>query len=205
MQRVQQGRSGSCNDQLTEPGTAPFPGPARDQRLTHHVRGSEGALITLVEYGDYQCPYCGQAFPIVQELQRDFGQSLRLVFCNLPLANVHPGAEGAAEAVALRGKFWPMHDLLFQNQRDLRTESLLRYAQEAGADADEVASVLAPRATRERVQNDLDGAIRSGANGTPTFFVNGVRYDGSWEVGPFRAFIQGALDRIPLAEPPRNR
>lgn len=164
-----------------------------------HVQGSDSAAITLVEYGDYQCPYCGQAFPIVQELQRVFGKSLRLVFRNLPLTNVHPQAEAAAEAaeaVGLQGQFWPMHDLLYQNQRDLRAPSLLRYAQEAGADATEVASVLARRGTHERIQNDLEGAIRSGANGTPTFFVNGVRYDESWGFGPFRAFIQAELDRV---------
>jgi protein-disulfide isomerase len=164
-----------------------------------HVQGSDEATITLVEYGDYECPYCGQAFPIVQELQRVFGASLRLVFRNLPLTNVHPHAEAAAEAaeaVALQGRFWPMHDLLYQHQRDLRAESLLLYAGEAGADATEVAAVLARRGTQERVENDLEGALRSGANGTPTFFVNGARYDESWELGPFREFIQAELDRL---------
>jgi protein-disulfide isomerase len=163
-----------------------------------HVSGSDGAGITLVEYGDYECPYCGQAFPIVEQLQRAFGSSLRLVFRNLPLTNVHPHAEGAAEAaeaVALQGKFWPMHDLLFQHQRDLKVESLLRYAEMAGADAPEVAAVLARRDTRDRVKSDLEGAIRSGANGTPTFFVNGVRYDQSWAFGPFHEFIEAELGR----------
>lgn len=163
-----------------------------------HVQGPDDAAITLVEYGDYECPYCGQAFPIVQELQRVFAASLRLVFRNLPLSNVHPHAEAAAEAaeaVALQGEFWAMHDLLYQHQRDLRAESLLRYAEQAGADATEVASVLARRGTRERVQNDLEGAIRSGANGTPTFFVNGSRYDQSWDFETFREFLQAELER----------
>jgi protein-disulfide isomerase len=163
-----------------------------------HIQGPDDAAVTLVEYGDYECPYCGQAFPIVQELQRVFTSSLRLVFRNLPLSNVHPHAEGAAEAaeaVALQGRFWPMHDLLFQHQRDLRAESLLRYAEQAGADANQVAEVLARGGTRDRVENDLEGALRSGANGTPTFFVNGYRYDESWDFDTFRQFIQAELDR----------
>jgi len=163
-----------------------------------HVQGPDDAAVTLVEYGDYECPYCGQAFPIVQELQRVFTSTLRLVFRNLPLSNVHPHAEGAAEAaeaVALQGHFWPMHDLLFQHQRDLRAESLLQYAEQAGADAHQVAEVLARRGTRDRVENDLEGALRSGANGTPTFFVNGYRYDQSWDFATFREFIQAELDR----------
>jgi protein-disulfide isomerase len=163
-----------------------------------HVQGPDDAVITLVEYGDYECPYCGQAFPIVQELQRVFAASLRLVFRNLPLSNVHPHAEAAAEAaeaVALQGQFWAMHDLLYQHQRDLRAESLLRYAEQAGADAGQVAEVLARRGTRDHVENDLEGALRSGANGTPTFFVNGFRYDESWDLGTFREYIQAELDR----------
>lgn len=163
-----------------------------------HVQGLDDAAITLVEYGDYECPYCGQAFPIVQELQRVFASSLRLVFRNLPLSNVHPHAEAAAEAaeaVALQGLFWPMHDLLFQHQRDLGAEALLQYAERAGADANQVAEVLAQRGTRDRVENDLEGALRSGANGTPTFFVNGFRYDQSWDFDTFREFIQAELDR----------
>jgi len=163
-----------------------------------HAQGPDDAAITLVEYGDYECPYCGQAFPIVQELQRVFAASLRLVFRNLPLSNVHPHAESAAEAaeaVALQGRFWAMHDLLFQHQRDLRAESLLHYAEEAGADATQVAEVLARRGTRDRVENDLEGALLSGANGTPTFFVNGSRYDQSWDFDSLREFIQAELDR----------
>jgi protein-disulfide isomerase len=163
-----------------------------------HAQGPDDAAVTLVEYGDYECPYCGQAFPIVQELQRVFAESLRLVFRNLPLSNVHPHAEGAAEAaeaVALQGRFWAMHDLLYQHQRELRAESLLKYAEEAGADATQVAEVLARRGTRARVENDLEGALRSGANGTPTFFVNGSRYDQSWDFDTLREFIQAELDR----------
>ena len=161
-----------------------------------HIRGPATAAITLVEYGDYECSYCGEAFVIVGQLQREFGVDLRLVFRNLPLVNVHPLAEGAAEAaeaVALQGKFWKMHDLLYEHEDALHEDALLGYAESAGADVDEVAAVLARRGTRERVQTDLLGAIRSGANGTPTFFVNGLRYDGSWKLEPFREYLKGLL------------
>jgi protein-disulfide isomerase len=161
-----------------------------------HSGGPETAAITLVEYGDYECPYCGEAFVIVRQLQREFGGALRLVFRNLPLVNVHPSAERAAEAaeaVALQGRFWEMHDLLYEHQDDLHDEALLRYSRSVGADADEVAAVLARGGTRERVQADLLGALRSGANATPTFFVNGLRYDGSWELEPFQRYLASLL------------
>jgi protein-disulfide isomerase len=164
-----------------------------------HVLGSDGAEITLVEYGDYECSYCGEAYLIVKELGRRFTGRLRLVFRNLPLADVHPHAEvaaEAAEAVALQGRFWQMHDLLFEHQDDLTEQALLAYAEEAGADVSEVASVLAEGGTRQRVQDDVSGAIRSGVNATPTFFVNGARYEGSWALDPFANHLQraGSLD-----------
>jgi protein-disulfide isomerase len=162
-----------------------------------HVSGPEDASITLVEYGDYECPYCGQAYPIVKELQRLLADDLRFVFRNMPLANVHPHAQAAAEvaeAAGLQGKFWPMHDLLFENQRHLEEDSLLRYAASAGADTGELAEALAAGTTRQRVEADLEGALRSGVNGTPTFFVNGERYDGSWAFEPLRDYLKGLLE-----------
>jgi protein-disulfide isomerase len=175
-----------------------------DARLTvpvgprDHVVGSDDAALTLVEYGDYQCPYCGQAYPIVKELQRVFGDSLRSVFRNMPLTNVHPHAElaaEAAEAVALQGAFWPMHDLLFENQDDLEEPALFRYAEQAGADSAEVASVLASGTVRRRVNDDIESGIRSGVNGTPTFFVNGQRYDDSWDYDSLHDHLQEVLDQ----------
>ncbi len=163
-----------------------------------HAAGRDDAALTLVEYGDYQCPYCGQAYPIVKDLQRVFADSLRMVFRNMPLANVHPHAElaaEAAEAVALQGAFWPMHDLLFENQHDLEEPSLLRFAEEAGADSAEVASVLAQGTVRRRVNDDIESGIRSGVNGTPTFFVNGQRYDASWEYDSLHDYLQEILDQ----------
>ncbi|MHB8379865.1 MAG: DsbA family protein [Acidimicrobiales bacterium] len=163
-----------------------------------HVEGSNDAAITLVEYGDFQCPYCGQAYAIVKQLQRVFGASLRLVFRNMPLTNVHPQAELAAEtaeAVALQGKFWPMHDVLFENQRDLSGPALRRYVEDVGADVSEVANALNEGVVQKRVKDDVESGLRSGVNGTPTFFVNGERYDASWAYDAFRDYLKEVLDQ----------
>lgn len=162
-----------------------------------HSRGPLDAKLTVVEYGDYQCPYCGQAYPIVEQLLAKFADSMRLVFRNLPLAEVHPHAEAAAEmaeAVGLQGKFWEIHDALYENQRDLSDAALRRYAEGVGADVDEATKALADGGPAQRVEDDFEGAIRSGANGTPTFFVNGVRYDGSWMYEPFAEFLEQVLE-----------
>ncbi len=162
-----------------------------------HVRGGGAdARITLVEYGDYQCPYCGQAHPVVQELIREFGDDLRFVFRNLPLDSVHPQAmhaAEAAEAVALQGDFWRMHDLLFERQHDLSDQALVNYAQEAGADLGALEQALTQHVTIGRIEADLESALRSGANGTPAFFVNGTRYDDSWDLDTFSGHLRGLL------------
>ncbi len=164
-----------------------------------HIRGAKDATLTVVEYGDYQCPYCGQAYAIVEKLLTTFESSMRLVFRNLPLADVHPHAERAAEfaeAVALQDKFWLMHDTLYENQRSLGDEALRSYVTDVGADLEKVETALESGAPRARVEADLEGAIRSGANGTPTFFVNGLRYDGSWFYDEFAEFLQSALETL---------
>jgi protein-disulfide isomerase len=161
-----------------------------------HSRGPLDAKLTVVEYGDYQCPYCGQAYPIVEQLLTKFADSMRLVFRNLPLAEVHPHAEAAAEmaeAVGLQGKFWEMHDSLFEHQRDLSGAALLRYAAAVGADVEKVELDISGGGPRQRVDADFESAVRSGANGTPTFFVNGVRYDGSWQFEPFAEYLSEML------------
>jgi protein-disulfide isomerase len=163
-----------------------------------HVRGAAEAPLTLVEYGDYQCPYCGEAYPIVEALLSTFGNDVRFIFRNFPLVDVHPHAESAAEiaeAAGLQGKFWQMHDALYENQDDLGDNALVRYAQEIGLDTRQVQTDLTSGRPRKRVEADFEGAIRSGANGTPTFFVNGTRYDGSWQLQPFEAFITSQLKR----------
>ena len=162
-----------------------------------HSIGALDAKLTVVEYGDYQCPYCGQAYPIVEQLRTDFADSMRFVFRNLPLADVHPHAEAAAEvaeAVGLQGKFWEIHDALYENQHDLSASALLRYVEEVGADVNSATKDIADGGPRQRVEADFEGAIRSDANGTPTFFVNGVRYDGSWLYEPFSEFLTDVLE-----------
>jgi protein-disulfide isomerase len=162
-----------------------------------HLSGKADAKLTVVEYGDYQCPYCGQAYPIVKRLQKEFGDSFRLIFRNFPLADMHPHAEAAAEvaeALALQGKFWEIHDTIYENQGDLSTEALMRYINDVGADVERATKDIQGGAPRKRVKADFEGAIRSGANGTPTFFVNGERYDGSWMYEPFSEYLKELLD-----------
>jgi protein-disulfide isomerase len=161
-----------------------------------HAQGSPGAPITLVEYGDYECPHCGRAHLVVKALQRALGPNLRFVFRNFPLSQVHPRATRAAmaaEAAALQGRFWPMHDLLFENQDALEDEDLYRYAEAAGLDVDRFARDIESEAVAMRVKEDILSGARSGVNGTPTFFVNGLRYDGSWEAAPFLATLEQLL------------
>lgn len=168
-----------------------------------HSAGPSDAPVTLVEYGDYQCPHCALAHPRVKALQKHFGNRLRFVFRNFPLKEAHPQAMHAAEAAesvaASSGdaSFWTMHDLLFEHQQDdldaLDDAHLLRYAEEAGADSAQVERDLAAETYRERVRADFMSGVRSGVNGTPTFFINGVRYDGDWSsVQAFEADIEAA-------------
>lgn len=151
-----------------------------------HTQGSADAPVTLVEYGDYQCSYCGQAASIVQALQRRLGDRLRFVFRNFPLGEIHPHAPHAAEAaesVAAHGgeaAFWSMHDTLYAHQRALDDAQLAQYAGSVGVDAAAVATDIAREAYASRIRADFMGGVRSGVNGTPTFFINGVRFDGNW-------------------------
>jgi len=156
-----------------------------------HVQGAADAEVTLVEYGDYECPYCGQAFPIVQRIQQRLGHRLRFVFRNFPLSEIHPHALHAAEAAeavgALGGPdaFWAMHDLIYQHQREgasaLGDAGLARLATRAGVDGDAVLEQLRAGQQEPRVREDFMSGVRSGVNGTPTFFINGRRHDGAWD------------------------
>jgi len=148
-----------------------------------HVQGNPNASIQLVEYGDYECPFCGQAHPTVKVVQRAMGDDLLFAFRNFPLSQVHPNAlraAQAAEAAGLQDRFWPMHDLLFENQQFLEDEHLVRYAQLIGCDLDRFAEDIDSDAVAEKVRSDFLSGARSGVNGTPTFFINGERYEGSW-------------------------
>jgi protein-disulfide isomerase len=149
-----------------------------------HIQGPADAAVTLVQYGDYECPYRGEAYPIIKEVQARLGDSLRFVFRNFPITTSHPHAERAAEAAeaaAAQGKFWEMHDLLYENQRRLRDEDLHTYAERLGLDVELFDKEMADHAHAERVREDFMSGVRSGVNGTPTFYINGVRHDDSYE------------------------
>ena len=148
-----------------------------------HVRGDEDAPVTLVEYGDYECPYSGRVYSIVKEVQNEFGDDLRFVFRNFPLENMHPHARRAAEAAeeaGTQGNFWAMHDHLYEHQDALDDEHLIEYATEIGLNIDQFKQELAEHAHEERVQEDLLSGARSGVQGTPMFFIDGERYEDQW-------------------------
>jgi protein-disulfide isomerase len=158
-----------------------------------HIQGPADAPVTLVEYGDYQCPYCGVAHRTVQEVQARMGNRLRFVFRNFPISTSHPRAEQAAEAAeaaAAQGRFWPMHDLIFENQKRLRDHDLHGYAEQVGLDLERFDAELAEHVYAARVHEDFMSGVRSGVNGTPTFFVNGARHDDAYDVEPLLAALE---------------
>lgn len=158
-----------------------------------HIQGPATSAVTLVEYGDYECPACGQAYPIVKELQRQFGPDLRFVFRNFPLTTSHPHAEHAAEAAEAagsQGRFWAMHDVLFENQHALDDNDLARYANLIGLNQSQFIYELAEHVHAARVRRDFLGGVRSGVNGTPTFFLNGARHDDSVDFGTLSRAIE---------------
>ena len=160
-----------------------------------HIQGSAGAPVTLVQYGDYECPYCGEAYPIVKEVQARMGERLRFVFRNFPITTSHPHAERAAEAAeaaANQGKFWQMHDLLYENQRDLRDQALRAYAEQLGLEVELFDREMAEHVHAERVHEDFMSGVRSGVNGTPTFYINGARHDDSYEMETLLAALERA-------------
>lgn len=150
-----------------------------------HAQGSQEASVTLLEYGDYECPYCGAAYPIVKEVQKRLAAKLRFVFRNFPLANFHPHATLAAEAaetVAAHGRFWEMHDMLYEHQAALTERDLVGYARRLGVDEAQFTLELHAPARAERVREDFASGVRSGVNGTPTFYINGIRHNGSYDL-----------------------
>ena len=150
-----------------------------------HVQGPANAPATLVEYGDFECPFCGRAHPIVKAVQARLGRRMRFVFRHFPLTEIHPHALPAAEAAEAAGaqeRFWEMHDLLFENQPALDAPDLLRYARMLGLDVPRFVSEMAEHVHEPRVREDFMSGVRSGVNGTPTFFINGIRHDGPWDV-----------------------
>jgi protein-disulfide isomerase len=160
-----------------------------------HVLGRSDAPITLLEYGDYECPFCGMAHPVVKAILRQLGDQLRFAFRHFPLTQVHPHAEHAArmaEAAGSRGRFWPVHDLLYANQNALSDEDLFGYAAAVGLDPGWAGRALSSPAFAAKVREDFMSGVRSGVNGTPTFFINGVRHDGGWDEATLLAAIRRA-------------
>lgn len=158
-----------------------------------HVRGRPDARIELLEYGDYQCPYCGRAHAAVQRIRDLLGDELRFAYRNFPLTHLHPqalAAAQAAEAAARQGRFWEMHDLLYDRQDHLEDRDLLRHAQELGLDLERFATDLDSGSVMRRIESDFAAGNRIGVHGTPTFFVNGERYDGPSEADALLAFIR---------------
>jgi protein-disulfide isomerase len=160
-----------------------------------HIQGPFGASMTLLEYGDYECPYCGDAHPVVQAIQKRLGDRLCFAFRNFPLVNLHRHAEHAAEAAEAadaQGKFWEMHDALFENQTALEDESIAEYASSLRLDADRLIREVQSGAHAARLREDLRSGERAGVDGTPMFYVNGVLYEGEPDVeGLLAALTEG--------------
>lgn len=164
-----------------------------------HIAGSSDAKVTIVEYGDYQCPYCGEAYPILKRIQKDYGSKLRFVFRNFPLTDMHPHAEfGAetAEAAGALGKFWEMHDFLYEHQSSLGNQDFFfDYAKKLGLDREKIKESVSKRAFAERIREDFMSGVRSGVNGTPSFYINDLRHDAGYEYDSLAEAIDSILKR----------
>jgi protein-disulfide isomerase len=164
-----------------------------------HLLGPSGALARLLEYGDYECPHCARAQPAIRALLEQLGDRLQLAFRHFPLATIHPHAvqaAEAAEAAGAQGAFWPMHELLFENQDALEREDLRAYAMELGLDPEQFDDDLARHRFLPVVRDHFRGAVRSGVTGTPTFFVNGARHRGSYQ---YRSLLLALTPAVGLA------
>jgi|SRR5205809_903656 protein-disulfide isomerase len=170
--------------------------PVSDRR--DHISGNPSGAVTLVEYGDFECPYCGQAHPIIKELMQRKGDDIRFVFRHFPLTQIHPDAAlaaEAAEAAAAQGKFWEMHDMLYENQDALDPQSLSSYAGDLDLNVPQFQLELHEHTHQPRVREDFTSGIRSGVNGTPSFFINGRRHDGAWDLESLMAAIEEEMEQ----------
>jgi protein-disulfide isomerase len=179
---------------MNDSATLTPPVSARD-----HSEGNEDALVTLVEYADYQCPYCGEAHPVIKRLQKSLGTKLRFVFRNFPLTHAHPYAllaAQAAEAAALQGKFWEMHDMIFENQEKLEPEVLPLWAHEVGLNMNQFAKAVSEGKVTKRIEEDHASGVESGVGGTPSFFINGTRYEGEDDYDSLCAALLDAAEAL---------
>jgi protein-disulfide isomerase len=160
-----------------------------------HIQGDGRASVTLVEYGDFQCPHCAIAHTVVRRLQHHFGERMRYVYRNFPLTEIHPLAEPAAEAAEFagaNGKYWHMHDAIFHNQRNLTPELLVTLAARLQLDSDEMATAVDEQRFADRIARDVEGGERAGVHGTPTFFINGRHYQGPSQFQDLARAMEGA-------------
>jgi protein-disulfide isomerase len=163
---------------------------------TDHLQGDPKAPVTLVEYGDYECPACGAAYPIVKAVEQHFGKRLAFVFRNFPLTQLHPQAETAAqvaEFAAAHGRFWEMHDGLYENQSELGLALYFTLAEDLRLPEQALSDTLEHRTFRAKVRSDFMGGLKSGVNGTPTFFINGRRHDAGSDFDGLVAAIDAEL------------
>ena len=160
-----------------------------------HIQGPDTATVTLVQYGDYECPYTRRSTWVVQAIQQQLGDQLRFVYRNFPLTEIHPHAlhtAFAAEAADAQGKFWEMHNYIFHHQHTLEDADLEQFAGAVGLDMQRFAQDMAQRPFARRIEEDFQSGLRSGVRGTPTFFINGVLYPGSWEQDALLAALKEA-------------
>jgi len=161
-----------------------------------HIGLNKNALLELVEYGDYECPDCRRAYALIKKIRQKMGDDLKFVFRNFPLTEIHPNAINAAlaaEAAALQNKFWDMHDIIFQNQAHLKSEDLLFYAKTIQLDLNKFISDFQEKALLAKVEADFESGIRSGVNATPTFFINGEKYNGAWDGNELIHYLESKL------------
>ena len=181
------------------PSRPPGPDPAREYRIDvgdAPTRGESNAKVTIVEWSDFQCPFCNRVEPTLKQIEQEYGDSVRIVFKHLPL-EIHPdsrAAHAAAEAAHRQGKFWAMHDRIFMNQRDLRPETLAGYAKEIGLDLGRYQKDVASADVKNTIDKDIEQAQKLGVTGTPAFFINGRNLSGAQPFPNFKRMIDEALE-----------
>jgi protein-disulfide isomerase len=161
-----------------------------------HVRGPYNASVELVEYGDYQCPHCGAAYPVIKAIEKAYGGNLKFVFRNFPLSEAHPYAEFAAitaEAAGRQEKYWQMHDMIYEHQPELSVEALFDFAQELKLNMKKFEMDIEDREIAEKVEADFESGVRSGVNGTPSFFINGLKYNGFYDFESIAGTIESLI------------
>jgi len=169
---------------------------------TDHIYGNTHAPLELVEYGDYECPFCGRAYPIVKSIQEKLGPDMKFVFRNFPLRKIHPHAYPAAvatEAAALQGKFWEMHDIIFENQKTLEPENILVFANSLGLDIERFQKDILDESLFLKARKDFESGMKSGVNRTPTFFVNGKKFNGDWSGNELFQYLECELAWIAVS------